>query len=183
MEISSRSVPWILAAVTLFFLGVIAAGFIDGSLTVPTKGFHTTLKRASNPAGFYALAGFYAVLAAVTGWLLVAVLRADRGKAARPVRTARATHFPGKVGFEQDGREGRVVVELASGRHAFYREFGGGDCIAIVSVPTAAEWPTLPALAPHPREAFLLALAQEIGARQCPGARYRITDDAILFER
>jgi hypothetical protein len=38
------------------------------------------------------------------------------------------------------------------------------------------------ALAPHPRDEFLEAMAREVGALKCPGVRYTIGADAIVFE-
>jgi hypothetical protein len=179
---------WIIAAVALGIALALGWGLLQGELVVPAKGFMATIRRASNPAGFYATAAFYAVLVGLCVWLLVAVLRADDG-GARPFAPPRVTsmggggRFPGKVLFAESGREGAVIVELASGRHDFYWEFGGGDCVAIVSLPRAHEWTKFPALAPHPRDAFVAALAREVGAKQCPSARIEITPDAILFRK
>jgi len=185
MNVSARAIPWIIAGAALLFLGVLAYGLYQGELVVPSKGFRTTLERASNPTAFYATALFYAVLAGACVWLLVAVLRAGhadrpRARAVAP-DTAPPGSFPGRIGVTQDGRSGEVNVELASGTHAFYWEIGGGTCVAYVSVPTAEEWPRVAALAPHPREVFLQALAREVGRRQCPTARYAIERDAIVY--
>jgi hypothetical protein len=74
-----------------------------------------------------------------------------------------------------------LLVVLDGGPHRFWWEFGGGDCIAIVTVPTPEEWTRIPALAAYPRDAFLDALAREIVRTQCPGARYAIESQSILF--
>jgi len=185
LGIKERAVPWIIAGAALFFLGVLAYGLYHGVLSLPSKGFRTTFERATNPTAFFAAAAFYAALAGACVWLLVAVLRA--GDAGRPrARTVvpgppSAGSFPGRIGFTQDGRSGEVNVEFASGTHAFYWEFGGGACVAYVSVPTEEEWPRVPALAPHPRDAFLDALAREVGRQQCPRARYVIERNAIVY--
>ena len=186
MNVSARAVPWIIAGAALFFLGVLAYGLYQGQLVVPSKGFRTTLERASNPAAFYAAAAFYAGLAGACVWLLVAVLRASeqarpRARSGVPGAPSSGGAFPGRIGFTQDGRSGQVNVELPSGTHAFYWEFGGGACVAYVSVPTAEEWPRVAALAPHSRDAFLEALAREVGRQQCPRARYAIERNAIVY--
>ena len=186
MNVSARALPWIIAGGALFFLGVLAYGLYQGELVVPSKGFRTTLERATNPTAFYAAAVFYAVLAGACAWLLVAVLRASdsgrpRARSGAPSAPPSGGAFPGRIGFTQDGRSGHVNVALASGTHAFYWEFGGGACVAYVSVPTAEEWPRVPALAPHPRAAFLDALAREVGRQQCPRARYAIERNAIVY--
>ena len=124
MNVPARAIPWIIAGAALLFLGVLAYGLYQGELVVPSKGFRTTLGRASNPTAFYATALFYAVLAGACVWLLVAVLRAtspERPRARSGVpRTPSSGAFPGRIGFTQDGRSGSVNVELASGQHAFY---------------------------------------------------------------
>ena len=185
MNVSARALPWIIAGGALFFVGVLAYGFYQGELVVPSKGFRTTLERASSPGAFYAAALFYAALAGACIWLLVAVLRAGDGGRPRARAVAPgappAGSFPGRIGFTQDGRSGEVNVELASGTHAFYWEFGGGACVAYMSVPTAEEWPRVAALAPHPRDAFLDALAREVGRQQCPRARFAIERNAIVY--
>ena len=189
MKIPSQAVPWIIAGVTLLFAGVLVAGLYQGELTLPSKGFRTHLRRASNPFGFYAVAAFYAALTGLCAWLLFAVLRARNESLPRSRPSAgrrevsRHPDFPGTVEIEQEGRGGHVVAKLASGTHSFWWEFGGGDCVAVISVPTAAKWPDVPALAPHARDAFLLGLARIVGARQCPNARIEITPDAILFKQ
>jgi hypothetical protein len=187
MKNSHAGIAWIVAAVALGIGLALAVGLAQGALVVPAKGFVATIQRATNPAAFYATAAFYAVLAVASVWLLVAILRADRevqpsaARAATRTRPARTGEFPGRIGYAQSGREGAVVVELPGGRYEFYWEIGGGDCIAIVSVPGAGEWSKHSALAAHPRDAFLAALAREVGAAQCPSARIEITPDAILF--
>ena len=186
----TSTATWVIAALTLGIALVLAVGLVEGALTIPAKGFMTTIRRSSNPAGFYATAAFYAVLVGLCVWLLVAVLRAQGGAAPSAPRVSRigagpsrGGGFPGKVLFAESGREGAVIAELATGRHEFYWEFGGGDCVAIVSVPRAHEWGKFPALAPHPRDEFIAALAREVGAQQCPSARIEITADAILFRQ
>jgi hypothetical protein len=182
------AVPWVIAAVAAGIALVLAVGLLRGELVVPAKGFMTTIQHATNPVAFYATAGFYAAMAGLCVWLLVAVLRASDGAPTSAAGAVRASvfaggRFPGKIGYAQSGREGAVVVELATGRHDFYWEFGGGDCVAIVSVPNERHWAKLPVLAPHPRDQFIAALAREVGAAQCPSARIEITADAILFRQ
>lgn len=89
----------------------------------------------------------------------------------------------GKVTITQDGRSGDVKVVLPGGSRSFWWEFGGGSCIAFVSVPDAVRWAVDPLLAEQPREAFLRALADEVARQQCAGARVEIDDRAIAFFR
>ena len=188
MKVPRGALPWIVGATALVIALALMVGFARGELFVPAKGFGVTIQRATNPAGFYATAVLYATLAGLCFWLLVAVLRAGnevtpRARVASRASRAAPVGFPGTIEYVQSGRDGAVVVALASGRHEFYWEFGGGDCVAIVSVPDAQQWTRFPALVPHPRDAFLAVLAREVGARQCPSARIEITPDAILFRQ
>lgn len=189
MKIPSSALPWIIGAATAFFAGVLVFGLYQGTLLVPAKGFQTTLQRDSNPLGFYVLAAFYAALMGACGYLLWAVLTADRRPASGlPMRKPvahRGQSSEGPVGrFEitQEGRGGNVIARLQSGSHAFWWEFGGGNCVAFIAVPTAEQWRDIPALAPHPRGEFLQAMADDVGRRQCPGARAIIGADSIVFE-
>lgn len=89
----------------------------------------------------------------------------------------------GKVSISTHGRDGQISVALEGGTQAFYWEFGGGDCIAIIHVPPAEKWQQFPKLAPFPRQEWLLALAAEISAQKCVGARQVITARAIELYR
>lgn len=188
MNIRPSAVPWIIAAVALFFAGALAYGLSQGALLVPGKGFQTTVQRASNPLGFYLLAVFYAALAGLAVYLLVAVIKADprptagSQRPARPVDIGQRVQAGGIFEITQDGRGGQVIARLASGSHAFWWEFGGGDCIAIISVPTEEQWTGIPALASYPREELLRAMAEDVGRRQCPGAQAIIDADSIVFK-
>lgn len=189
MNIRPSAVPWIIAGVVLFFAGALAYGIYQGALLVPAKGFQTTIQRASNPLGFYVLAAFYAGLTGIAAYLLVAVLKAGPQQPAASRRPARSTHkiehsmrVGGKFEITQDGRGGQIIARLEGGSYAFWWEFGGGNCVAFISVPTAEQWPGIPALAAHPRGEFLQAMADDVGRRQCPGARAIIGVDSIVFE-
>ena len=189
MQIRPSAVPWIIFSVALCFAGALACGLYQGALVIPGKGFMTTVHRASNPLGFFVLAAFYAGLLGLMIYLLVAVLRA--GPASTVAPRWPATSKPnrehsmsqrGRFEITQDGRGGQVIARLDSGSHAFWWEFGGGNCVAFISVPTAEQWLGIPALAPHPRGALLQAMADDVGRRQCPGARAIIGADSIVFE-
>lgn len=173
------------AGLMLLFLGGLLAGLQRGVLWVPAGHFGADIQRASNPSGFYLTAALYAALAGLSGYPLWLLLQHGRGAPrARPAaarRDATALDLRGRVSVISDGRGGTVQAALAHGSHAFAWEFGGGKCVAIVSVPSADEWARLPALAPYPRDLFLVALADEVGRLQCPRARHEIEARAILF--
>ncbi len=96
---------------------------------------------------------------------------------------AASMNLRGKVDITQDGRSGSVVVTLPGGTRSFWWEFGGGDCIAFVSVPSPAQWAADPLLATLPRESFLQSLGEEVARQQCVGARIVIDDASIAFFR
>ena len=189
MKLPKNSESWILAGMTLLFVAIVVVGLYEGELKVPSKGFRATITRESNPVGFYALAAGFAAVAAVCAWMLAYLLRDGPapGKRAQGLSfSPRRDLRPGaglaeRIRYEQDGRSGHVVVDLPTGTHAFYWEFGGGRCVAFVSVPTAREWGGIPALAPYPRDGFLRELAHEVRARQCPNASIEVSHNAIAF--
>lgn len=190
MKPSMRTLPWILAAVTMAIVTMLAYGLYQGELVLPTKGILLQLPRATHPVGFLVAAAVHVALAAGCVWLLIAVLRAGRQpplRSALPIpletRPEPAMSALGQIQISQDGRGGNVTVTLANGSHSFWWEFGGGDCIALVDVPSERQWSSIAALAPHPRAPFLAWLAREVSARQCPGARVAISDHAIEFYR
>lgn len=89
----------------------------------------------------------------------------------------------GKVEVTQDGRSGSVVVTLPGGTRSFWWEFGGGACIAFVSVPSPAQWAADPLLAALPRQSLLQSLGAEVARQQCAGARIVVDDSSIAFFR
>ncbi len=89
----------------------------------------------------------------------------------------------GKVSITQDGRSGSVVVSLSGGTRSFWWEFGGGDCVAYVSVPNPDQWAADALLKALPRASFLQSLGAEVARQQCAGARIVIDDTSIAFFR
>lgn len=174
------------AVLSLLFLAVLVVGLQQGELRLPADRFGVRIQRASNPLGFYFTAALYAGLAGVASYPLWLLLRDGRGSRVprTPVpqgRLGAGLDLSGRVSVQSDGRAGTVRLALDAGGHDFWWEFGGGDCLAIVTVPSAAEWARVPALAAHDRDAFLDALAREVTRLQCPNARYEIEPQAIVF--
>jgi hypothetical protein len=87
----------------------------------------------------------------------------------------------GQVRVTSQGRSGDVVITLPGGDVRFWWEFGGGTCIAIVQVPDSQQWEQQDLLHHYPRVAFLEALAAEVSALQCPGARHKISENVLEF--
>lgn len=88
-----------------------------------------------------------------------------------------------KLRITQDGRSGSIEAEVDGVALSFWWEFGGGDCIAFIDVPTPAQWRVrFPTLAGR-RDEILGAIAVEVRDRQCSGARIALDDNAISFRR
>lgn len=73
----------------------------------------------------------------------------------------------------------RVVIE--GRRLRFHWEYGGGNCIAMVAVPTEAEWSALDPHREFERDSFLAGLAREIARHECPRASIEIAPEAVYF--
>ncbi len=59
--------------------------------------------------------------------------------------TRAATHLSlalkgARVRYLSDGRSGSVVFSMGLRSFEMYYEFGGGDAVAIIDVPTQSEW-------------------------------------------
>lgn len=174
-------------ALALLFAAILVVGLYQGAMPMPSSGFGVSIEQATNPIGFYVAAAFYAALvvfALYPPWLAL-----RHGYDSSPVRarghlsgggSGSNLSLEGRVSVS-GGRGGDLHVALDHGSHRFWWEFGGGDCLAIVTVPTPDEWPRIPALADYPREVFLDALAREIVRTKCPSASYTIESESILF--
>lgn len=79
------------------------------------------------------------------------------------------------------GRSGDVHVEVRGRTLRFHWEYGGGNCIAMVSVPVPAEWSALDPHREFERHSFLAALAREIARHECPYATIEIASEAVYF--
>ena len=175
------------ATLGLCLLGVAVAGWLQGELWLPTRGFHALLARASNPLAFHALIGFYLLLAGACFYLLVLLLASPRSGSRAPAtvenaKPATPMNIEAQFSISQDGRGGNITATLADGNtHSFWWEFGGGDCIAFVDVPDPSQWSRISALAELPRAQFLEDMARVVGQRKCPGAHYRIGDRSIEY--
>ena len=78
-----------------------------------------------------------------------------------------------------DGRSGQVVYTDFRGSIEFYYEFGGGDCLAIVTVPNITEWMMQTGRSLSDRTMILNYVGSELVRQQAPEYIYMITEDAI----
>lgn len=84
-----------------------------------------------------------------------------------------------RVTFTNDGRSGQIVYTDIRGAIEFYFEFGGGNCLAIVTVPDYEEWSAQTGRNALERASILNFVGSEIVRQQAPGGKYVITDEAI----
>ena len=85
----------------------------------------------------------------------------------------------GLVKVVERGRYGDLLVKINNDRFTFYWEFGGGDCVATINVPTPSEWGKSKTSRIYNRKLFLTALANEICRLKCNGCRYQINDSSL----
>lgn len=81
--------------------------------------------------------------------------------------------------FVDGGRSGQVIYIDKMGSLEFYFEFAGGNCLAIVTVPSTSEWQRATGRKTHTRDEILTYIAEQIIIQKAPGHRYKIIEDAI----
>ncbi len=83
------------------------------------------------------------------------------------------------VSYSDTGRGGYVVYNDAQGEIPMYFEFGGGNCVAIIDVPTTAEWTKKTKRLPAERAAILQFTAKQVIRDKAPNCYYRVLDNCI----
>ena len=77
----------------------------------------------------------------------------------------------------KEGRSGRVSYsEGLLHSHEFYWEFGGGEAVVLIKVPTPAEWSAVLPWAAARRAEILERVAIEVCRQRCRGCRPVITE-------
>lgn len=77
-----------------------------------------------------------------------------------------------RVTVLEQGRSGRIrYSEGILHSHEFYWEFGGGDAVALISVPTPEEWPAAVPWAATRRSEILERVGAEVCRQRCPTCR------------
>ena len=85
--------------------------------------------------------------------------------------------------YAQNGRGGTLTYEREQVRINFDWEFGGGDCVAIIFVPTEAQWEKATGLSLAERLPVLEFVARQVIRDQAPHCRYEISDPWIEISR
>lgn len=67
-----------------------------------------------------------------------------------------------KIAYSSDGRSGHVHYQSAETTFALYYEFGGGNCVACISIPGPAIWEKETNIPLARREAMLQFIGQQV---------------------
>ena len=94
-----------------------------------------------------------------------------------------ADKFSRHIEYESSGRSGTVIYVEGETRIPFYYEFGGGDCVAWIDLPTIDKWESETKTPVGRREDIIQFTAASVHARQAPSCRVDICDDAIKYFR
>ena len=87
-----------------------------------------------------------------------------------------------RIGYAMQGRCGTVWYLEGRLQIPFYVEFGGGDCVANIDVPAAADWEARTGTALARREAILAFTARTVLREQLGGDGHcTVEDEAITF--
>jgi hypothetical protein len=89
----------------------------------------------------------------------------------------------GNVTYENEGRCGYVIFYRNDLTTRFYYEFGGGDTIAIITIPSADQWEAATKMSLADRPAVLEFIANRVVRDQAYGGKYLIGDTDILIHR
>lgn len=86
-----------------------------------------------------------------------------------------------RITYEDQGRGGYINVQLGDKGGRWWWEFGGGTTLAIIDIPTAANWEAETKIPVERRAHLLDMIAQQVIRDKAEGYRYRIDDNAIVI--
>ena len=96
-------------------------------------------------------------------------------------------HDPGApiIGYSSDGRSGHVHYQGKESDFALYYEFGGGDCIASINIPSPGDWVATTGIPLEKREETLHHIGQQVVKDQTVGGtgRYEIQHNWIIIKK
>jgi len=88
----------------------------------------------------------------------------------------------GNVSYENQGRSGYVIFYRNDMTARFYFEFGGGDTVAIISIPATDKWEAATKMPLTDRMPVLEFIANRVVRDQAPGGKYIIGETDILIQ-
>ncbi|MCB0727993.1 MAG: hypothetical protein KDD00_11045 [Ignavibacteriae bacterium] len=84
-----------------------------------------------------------------------------------------------KIEYKSEGRSGYVIYSDDNTRFSMYYEFGGGDCVAIVNIPSADDWVKVTGSPLSSRDEILTFIASQVVKDQTSKGHYRISGNFI----
>jgi hypothetical protein len=78
-----------------------------------------------------------------------------------------------RLTYGSDGRSGRVQYQSPRAKFTMYYEFGGGDCVATVDLPSPATWERQTGLPLDQRDAVIDWIGRQIVRDQISSGRGR----------
>ena len=89
----------------------------------------------------------------------------------------------GNVGYQNEGRSGYVIFYRNDLTVRFYYEFGGGDAVAIITVPSPDRWEAETKILLTDRMPVLEFIANRVIRDQAPNCKYFIGETDIIIMR
>lgn len=85
--------------------------------------------------------------------------------------------------YLSQGRGGSIVYKDEQSSIRFDYEFGGGDCVSFLFIPTLAEWESATGRSLAERASILQFIAEKCLHDQVPGGYFKIKDAFIEWYR
>lgn len=84
-----------------------------------------------------------------------------------------------RLEYINNGRSGRVIYKDGLGELEFYYEFGGGNCVAIIFIPSVNEWTAQTKRNINERHEILTFIAEQIIKDKSPDSYSEISGSYI----
>ena len=81
--------------------------------------------------------------------------------------------------YINEGRGGYVVYKDDISEIKFFFEYGGGNCVAIIYVPSSKEWEKETNKSINHRQRILTFIAEQSRIDQAPGCVYELSEECI----
>lgn len=81
----------------------------------------------------------------------------------------------------ESGKAGKIIYNEGVYKHEFDYEFGGGECLVLIWVPSEKEWANETQLNLEQRPQILEFIAHQIIFTKAKGCSFRITENNIAI--
>lgn len=88
-------------------------------------------------------------------------------------------HADRKLKYLVEGKSGTLIYTDAQGELRFYFEFGGGDCVVAINVPTTERWVTETKRTPESRLPVLTFIAEKVIQDKAPSCYFKLSENYI----